>query len=451
MHRPGGIAGGIPCMSRVTARTWLHVSYLERMLYPGRWRPEIAMSFGIIEVITLLLGMAGFGLQANPKPPTADQSLQYAIADADFAAHIDAASVVPANYKLLAQFADQPQIKSSPELQKLVRKAIGEIEGARGAAKMATGVDVTTDISDATAFVQVVPQSEPKFVVAVRGRFSPANLDKVAKMVNKSAAKLGGGLIVEIGASQPAIGLTKDGVVLVGTPGLVRERLADGWKPPSRDAGTNLGYLAEAISARPVFAVVMTMSSTARAEALKHLAPHGFASDVVARHKAAAFSIFHDGVGWTWVDTTRPGVDAMELVSSGALDLMRSAQVAPRGIAKIAMGVLDSYRGTDAKVDDLIKRKADLLKIVETYTGDGAFKVAVEKKGMRLAVRATGKTVSEVLPFGLMLPAAVLGLLANEARDAPLMIDPSPPPAKAPAAKSPPQPAKQPAPPAKRP
>jgi hypothetical protein len=408
------------------------------------------MSFGIIEVITLLLGMAGFGLQTNPKPPTADQSLQYAIADADFAAHIDAASIVPGNYKLLAQFADQPQIKSSPELQKLVRKAIGEVEGARGAAKMATGVDVTTDISDATAFVQVVPQSEPKFVVAVRGRFSPANLDKIAKMVAKSVTRLGGGQIVEIAASQPAIGLTKDGVVLVGTPGLVRERLADGWKPPSHDAGTNLGYLAEAISARPVFALVMTMSPTARTEALRHLAPQGFATDVVTRHKAAAFSIFHDGVGWTWVDTTRAGVDAMELVSSGALDLMRSAQVAPRGIAKIAMGVLDSYRGTDARVDDLIKRKADLLKIVETYTGDGAFKVAIDKKAMRLAVRATGKTVSEVLPFGLMLPAAVLGFLAGEAREVPPMIDapPQPSPAKPPAAK--PAPAK-PAPPAKRP
>jgi hypothetical protein len=405
------------------------------------------MSFGIIEVITLLLGMAGFGLQINPKPPTADQSLQYAIADADFAAHIDTASIVPANYKLLAQFADQPQIKSSPELQKLVRKAIGEIEGARGAARMATGVDVTTDISDATVFVQVVPQSEPKFVVAVRGRFSPANLDKVAKMVSKSVAKLAGGQIVEIGASQPAIGLTKDGVVLVGTARLVRERLGDGWKPPSHDAGTNLGYLAEAISARPVFAVVMTMSPAARSEALRHLAPKGFASDVVMRHKAAAFSIFHDGVGWTWVDTTRTGVDAMELVSSGALDLLRSAQVAPRGFAKIAMGALDSYRGTDPKVDDLIKRKADILKIVETYTGDGAFKVAVDKKAMRLTVRATGKTVSEVLPFGLILPGAVLGFLASEAREAPPMID-APPPT-APAAKPAPSPAKPPAQPAK--
>ena len=85
------------------------------------------MSFGIIEVITLLLGLGGFGLQANPQPPTADQSLQYAISDADFAAHLDAASIVPGNYKLLAQLADQPQIRASSELQKLVRKAIGEV------------------------------------------------------------------------------------------------------------------------------------------------------------------------------------------------------------------------------------------------------------------------------------------------------------------------------------
>jgi len=414
------------------------------------------MSFGIIEVITLLLGLAGFGVQPNPKPPTADQSLQYAIADADFALHLDAASIVPGNYKLLAQLADQPQIKTSPELQKLVRKAIGEVEGARGAAKMATGVDVTTDISDATAFVQLVPQSDPRFVIAVRGKFSPANLDKVAKMVNKSPAKQGGGQIVEIGASQPAIGLTRDGIILVGTPGLVRERLADGWKPPSHDAGTNLGYLAEAISARPVFAVVMTMSQPARAEALRQLAPHGFASDVVARHRAAAFSIFHDGVGWTWVDSTRAGTDSMELVSNGALDLLRAAQIAPRGIAKIAMGALDSYRGTDAKVDDLIKHKADILKIVEAYTGDGAFKATVDKKAMRLAVRATGKTVSEVLPFGLMLPAAVVGLLESQAREAapptPMMVEPAPPaPAKPPASK--PAPPTPPAPrsPAKKP
>jgi hypothetical protein len=376
------------------------------------------MSFGIIEVITLLLGMAGFGLSANPKPPTVDQALQYAIADADVVAHLDAASLVPGNYKALGQLADQPQIKSSPELVAMVRKAVGEIEGARGVAKLTTGIDVTTDISDATAFVQFVPHAEPRFVVAVHGKFSTANLDKIAQLTGKQTAKLGGGTIVDGGPHDPAIALTRDAVMLIGAPDLVRDRLADGWKPPSHDAGTNLGYVAEAISGKPVLAVVLTMSAAARSEALGHLGAHNFASDLVNRHKAAAFSIFHDGIGWTWVDSSKTGVDSMELVSNGVIDVLRAAQIAPRGIAKIAMGALDSYSGTSAQIDDLIQRKADLQKIIETYSSDGNFKVKLDKnvKAMRLTVRATGKTVSEVLPVGMVVPAAIAGYLVVQAK-----------------------------------
>src|SRR5665647_446704 len=117
-----------------------------------------SMSFGIVEVITLLLGMSGFGLQSNPKAPTADQSLQYAMPDADVVVHFDAASVVPGNYKVLQNLPNQPQIKASPELAKMVRQALGEVEGARGLAKGATGIDLVTDISDATIFLQFVPQ-----------------------------------------------------------------------------------------------------------------------------------------------------------------------------------------------------------------------------------------------------------------------------------------------------
>jgi hypothetical protein len=408
------------------------------------------MSFGIIEVITLLLGMAGFGLQANPKAPTADQSLEYAVADADIVAHLDAASIVPGNYKLLGQLADQPQIKASPELQKLVRQAVGEIEGARGIAKIATGIDVTADIADATAFFRIVPQAQPVFVVAVHGKFSAANLDKIAKAASKQATRVGGGVLVDGGAHEPAIALTRDGVILVGTADLVRDRLADGWKPPSHDAASSLGTLADVINARPVFAVVLTMSPQARSEALSHLGPRSFVTDLVTRHKAAAFSMFHDGVGWTWVDSSKAGVDAMELVSNGVLDVLRAAQIAPRGVAKIAMGAIDSYSGTSAQVDDLIKHKADIMKLVEAYTGDGTFKVAVKKdpKAMRLDVRATGKSVSEVLPFGIVLPAAVVGFMSSQARATsapePMMVEPDrpapaakPPAAKPPAAKPP--------------
>jgi hypothetical protein len=294
-------------------------------------------------------------------------------------------------------------------------------------ARLATDIDVVTDLADATAFVRFVPQATPAFVVAVHGKLSPGNLDKIARATGKTATKLGTGTFVEGNDHEPAIALTRDGVMLIGTDGLVRDRLAAGWKPPSHDAGTSLGYLAEAINARPVFALVLTMSQAARGEALGHLGAHNFAADVVARHKAAAFSVFRDGVGWTWVDSSRAGLDAMELVSSGTLDVLRAAQIAPRGFAKIAMGSIDSYRGSSAQLDDLINHKADLMKIVEAYTGDGNFKVATTKdaKALRLSVRATGKSVSEVLPFGLLVPAGMIGYLASRAAPPP----PPPPPA----------------------
>src|SRR5687767_9959408 len=99
---------------------------------------------GFVEVILLLLGLSNFGLQANPNPPTADASLQYAMADADIVVHVDAATFVPNNYKALMQLANQPQIKSSPDLLKMVRKMVAEVDGVRGMAKSMVGIDPTT-------------------------------------------------------------------------------------------------------------------------------------------------------------------------------------------------------------------------------------------------------------------------------------------------------------------
>src|SRR6476646_5501234 len=110
---------------------------------------------GIVDVITLLLGLSGFGLAPNTRPPTADASLSYAIADADVVIHFDATSVIPGNYRKLVALPDQPEIKQSPELAKIVRKAVTEVDSARGLAKTMTGIDITTDIADATLFMQV--------------------------------------------------------------------------------------------------------------------------------------------------------------------------------------------------------------------------------------------------------------------------------------------------------
>src|SRR5262249_19149021 len=157
----------------------------------------------------------------NPKAPTADQALQYAMPDADAVVHFDAASVIPNNYKALTSLADQPAVKASPELQKMVRQMLGELEGGRGLVKSTTGIDLATDVSDATVFVQFVPgQKEPSFVAAVRGKFSVAMIDKIAKTTRVTPTKIGAAAMIETGPKTPAIGVTKDGTMLAGTPQL---------------------------------------------------------------------------------------------------------------------------------------------------------------------------------------------------------------------------------------
>ena len=369
------------------------------------------MSVGIVEVVSLLLGLNGFGVQANPRAPTADQALEYAVPDADIVAHLDAVSFIPNNYKALTQLADQPAIKSSPELAKEVRDVVMQIEAPRGMVKGMTGIDLTTDVWDATAFVQAAPGEKHNGLVAVHGKFSTATLDKIAGILHATSTKVGAATLVDMGDNH-ALALTKDGVLLAGSLPLVKERISDTWKMPPHGAGTTLGYAADVINAKPVFAVVLTMSPTARAMVLKE---HGqsFGTDLVKRHKAASFAIFHDGVGWTWVDSSKAGLDSMAQISEGVVDVLRAAQIAPRGFANIAIGGLESYRGTDKHVDELLKHKADIIQLAETYIGDGKFKVQVDKdpKAFKLSVRLSDRSLSYVLPLGGILPMMAAGFV----------------------------------------
>jgi hypothetical protein len=386
---------------------------------------------GFVEVILLLLGLSNFGLQPNPNPPTADASLQYAMADADVVVHVDAATFVPNNYRALMQLANQPQIKASPELSKLVRGAVAEVDGMRGIAKSTVGIDPTTDVSSATLFLQVLPKQDPSFVAAVRGKFTAASIEKIAKLTSKQATKIGGGVMVELGGDEPAIALTKDGVLLAGTPKLVRDRLADTWRAPARAPGGSLAHAAEAIAARPVFAISFALSATARKTVLDELGPKkNFASDLIQRHKAATFAVYPDGIGWTWIDRDRAGLDRMAQMSDGVLDLLRASQIAPRGIAKIVLGALESYRGTNRVIDEVLQRRGDIMKIVVSSTGDGNFKIKLDKNPatMRLDVRATGKSLSEVVPAGAILPLAGMAMFTmrkGEAKSAPPMSQPA--------------------------
>lgn len=371
------------------------------------------MSFGIVEIISLLLSLGGFGLQPNPKPPTVDASLEYGMPDADVVVHFDAASVIPNNYKVLLALPDQPSIKASPELTKMARQMINEIEGPRGMAKGMVGFDPVTDLSDVTLFARAVPEQQPMAVVVAHGKFTPAMLEKVAKFAGKTIVKVGAASLIEMGDGN-AIAL-KNGTLLAGSAPLIKERAADMWKAPPHAPGTNLGQAADLLAGHPVFAVSLTASQLLRDQVLKEHPDKNFLTDVVRRGKGSSFAVYTDGIGWTFNDSTAAGLEQMAQLSDGVVDILRAAQIAPRGFAKIAIAALDSYKGMNKQVDALIAHKSDLNKLVGQYTGDGQFKAKVDRdpKTLHLSVRLTGKSVSEVVPVGVVIPMAAIGLFVG--------------------------------------
>jgi hypothetical protein len=371
------------------------------------------MTFGIVEIISLLLSLGGFGLSPNPKPPTVDASLQYGMPDADIVVHFDAASVVPGNYKVLTQLPDQPQIKASPDLAKTVRQLINEVEGPRSMAKGMIGFDPVTDLSDVTAFAQHVPNGpQPIFVVVAHGRFTAAMLEKMGKLTGKTVVKSGAASLIDMGDGN-AVALAKDGALIAGAATMVKDRIADTWKAPSHAAGTNLGQAADMLAGHPVFGVSLTVSQSMRQQVLKEHPEQNFFTDVIRRGHGSSFAIYRDGIGWTFNDSTAAGLDQMAQLSDGVVDVLRAAQIAPRGFAKIAIAALSSYKGVNKQIDALVAHRTDLDKLVTAYTGDGQFKSKIDKdtKNFKLNVRLTGKSVSEVVPVGVVVPMAAIGFL----------------------------------------
>ena len=190
------------------------------------------MPFGLVELITLLMSLSSFSLQSNPKAASPDAALHYAVPEADVVLHVDLASFVPNNYKILSGLANQPHIKSSPELFKAVRQVVTEVESMRGMSSSMVGIDPTTDLTDATMFVQIIPKQDPVFVASVRGKLNATSIDRIGKLTGAKPTKIGGGTMIELGGDKPALAVTKDGVLLAGTPKLIRDRLADTWRAP---------------------------------------------------------------------------------------------------------------------------------------------------------------------------------------------------------------------------
>lgn len=374
-------------------------------------------SFALI--IVLLLGAHGFGVQENPNPPSSDQVLEYAVPDADAVGYVDLASLIPGNYEILSHLADQPELKRLPELRQAVKELVAEIDGPRAAMKAATGIDPVHDLYNATVFVRYTPHADDDVdgLVAVRGRFSPQLLDRIASLHGGHPTHAGDATYVTLD-DHDALGITHDGVLLAGTTALVTARLGQTWHAPVHHPDTTLGYVGETIEQHAVMSVVLAPSKAARTHVLAQLPPDGLAHDLATRGRVMSFAVFRDGIGWTWLDRDRRGLADMTKISEGTVDLLHAAQLAPRGVAEIALGALDSYRN-DKELSKLMRFRPQFERFAAELASDSAFtaKVTPHPAVLRLDVRLTGKHAGSILPLALLIPAG--GLLYLKQRAAP--------------------------------
>lgn len=365
--------------------------------------------FGIYEVIALALALSGFGVQANPKAPSADAVLEYAVDDADAIAYVDAVPLIPGNYAALKALPDAPEIKGSAVLSDMVTKAVTQVESARGAIKTAIGVDLTTDLSNAVMFAKIA--QPPELLLVARGKFPTDMPTKIGKMMGGKAEKIGDAEAIALGGPFEVIAVSKDGVLFAGSRALVTARLDAKWKAPARAKGSFLAEVAKLLADKPVYLAAVSMSSGRISKAAD-----ADARAFVDRFDMAAGAVYANGIGWMVKDKTADGHERTVMASDGIIDLMRAAHLAPRGVVKILMSLVDDVGGNDPEVAELKKHKADILKLLDQFTGDGKFKVKTDddKKTFKLTVRASGKRLSDVVPVGFIVPMMWLGMMEGQ-------------------------------------
>ncbi len=370
--------------------------------------------FGFLEVITLMLALGGFGVDANPKAPSGDVALQYAVADADLVVHVDIAALGPRNYKVLIGLADDPAIKANPELLAMAKQVKANVEGVVGMAQAIAGIDLVNDLQSATAFLTIVPGAEPQRLIVVRGTIPKDLVKKLGGLSEGKTGKVDGRATAEMDA-ETFIGSTPGGDLVIGPRALVEPRIDDDWKAPARKKGSSAATLATMIDAKP-FLLVAAKVNPKVAKVLEADVGDNFLGDLLTGHQLAVLAMHSDGFAFHWADHTKAGVERVAMASDGMIDLLRAFHVAPRGFAKIAVAALDSYLGQSKELDALIKHKGDILKVIEDYTGDGKFTVDVAKdlKAKTFTMRATGKTLSDVVPAAVFVPIMAGALVFSD-------------------------------------
>ena len=373
---------------------------------------------GIYQIISLLLALAGFGVSANPKPPTANAVLNYAPADSDVYMFADLVSVVPGNYQAFEKLADAPELKNSPAVHDGFSKAVAKMESMRGLVKSAVGIDLATDMNDIALFVHFSanPAGErtDSVMMVVHGHFPTDIVDRVSKMTHMPTETLNG--VAALTFDRYAAALTKDGTMLFGSKDWVGPRLASSWSALPRGATSSAARFAKIIDGKPALALGVNISDTLMARlpsndhSIRKLM-RGYQVAFMQNYDFIGGSINSTGVSWEHYCKTVQAFDNTITLFDGYVDLMRAFQLAPRGFLRLGMSMIDSLATVYPVAKELADHKKELTTLFNRYPSDGNFKVAFDKnaKTLHVGLRATGSKLSDVLPVSFILPFVVAG------------------------------------------
>jgi hypothetical protein len=374
---------------------------------------------GFAELLALLMTLAGFGVDQNPNAPTGKQVLHYAPARADYMLHVDLVGVVPNNYDLLTKLPDHPTVKKEAKARDAIAQLVGQAEAGRSMIKGMIGLDPITDITSVTAWINVPDAGDPNVLVVVRGNIPADLIDNIAGASGMPTTEVKG---VATLSPEPEMlcAVGPRGEVLFGTKAWVEPRLSKSWK---RERAGAIAKGAEALlDKKPTVLLASGPSKRWVRKVSRELANEPEAAllvDLATGHSFLAVSILHNGVEWTTTARTKSGYARAVRASDGAVELMRSFHHASRGVARVLLAAIPSYKGTNEVVDAIVAHADEIMKLVENTTGDGTFKVERDASAGKRTVHitATGDDLSDVLPAAGVVPvlgAAGFFLVASE-------------------------------------
>jgi len=369
-----------------------------------------------VQVLTLLLSLADFGVAPNPQAPAPAEVLAYAVEDADAFAYVDTQAIVPRNVAAFTKLPSKLSGKDAPEVREALNQAVRELADARARAKAELGIDVVDDVLSAALWIDV-DAPMPRVLLAVRGRW-PADALAKAPVFGGRLLDFHGHKAVRMGPLVAAI--SPRGQLLVGNEDLVSPRLDKGWKPPARTGTSAVARQAAALVKKPFFAIVTTPSVSAAERMASTLGDESPATMLLKGQRRAHVALHARGVSWSYVATTDAGYHAAVLGSEGVLDVFRAGHFMTRGMARIALAGAHGFRDKHPALAAVADHEAEILALVAQFSGDGRFAARIDKNpGQRtVSVEATGKKISDVLPSLGLVPMLGAGLWLGISRSA---------------------------------